>query len=120
MKSMLQEEGAIKQAVEHLDRLLCDLPQVKEFQKVAAKVRDNENLVQLEEEIKSAQQDAVNFGHYGKEIAQQQALEKAKNLTATYDQHPLVVAYREQLIEVNDLLEYITGRLQRGVEELLE
>ncbi|WP_368250588.1 YlbF family regulator [Enterococcus sp. 2201sp1_2201st1_B8_2201SCRN_220225] len=120
MKAILENEEAIKQAVEQLDRLLCDLPQVKEFQNVAAKVRNNEGLAQLEAEIKEAQKAVVNFGHYGKEEAQKQALEQVKLLTAAYDQHPLVVAYRQQLIEINDLLEYVTGRLQRGVEELLE
>lgn len=118
MKSILNTEAAVKQAVEQLDRLLCDLPQVQEFQRLAAKVRDNQTIAQLENEIKEAQQAAVQFGHYGKENAQKAALAKATELTETYDRHPLVVAYRAQLIEVNDVIQYVTQRIQRGVEEL--
>ena len=58
MKSILDTEAAVKQAVEQLDRLLCDLPQVQEFQALAAKVRNNQTIAQLENEIKEAQQAA--------------------------------------------------------------
>ena len=37
-----------------------------------------------------------------------------------FDEHPLVVAYREQLIEANDLVQHVTALIQYRVNEELE
>lgn len=120
MKDLLEQEQDVKQAVGELSRLLSDLPQVKEFQALAEKVAANEKLCCLEEGIKAAQKDAVQFEHYGKPAAKQAALAEADRLTAVYDNLPLVIAYREKLAEVNELLQYVTDRIQRDVEGHLE
>ncbi|KAF1293424.1 YlbF family regulator [Candidatus Enterococcus leclercqii] len=120
MKDLLEQDQDVRQAVEELSRLLSDLPQVKEFQTLSEKVAANEKLTRLEEAIKAAQKDAVQFEYYGKPQAKQAALSEADRLTAEYDSLPLVIAYREKLLEVNDLLQYVTDGIQRGVETLLE
>lgn len=120
MKDLLEQDQDVRQAVEELSRLLSDLPQVKEFQALSEKVAANEKLTRLEEAIKTAQKEAVQFEYYGKPQAKQVALSEADRLTAEYDSLPLVIAYREKLLEVNDLLQYVTDGIQRGVETLLE
>lgn len=120
MTNFLEQEQVVKQAVQQLSRLLSDLPQVQEFQQLAEKVAANQKIAQLEEAIKQAQKDAVQYQHYQKPEAHAQALVKADELTAQYNQLPLVVAYREKMLEVNDILQYVTDRIQRGVEDLTQ
>lgn len=120
MEKILEQEQVVKQAVDQLSRLLSDLPQVQEFQQLAAKVADNQKIVQLEEAIKQAQKDAVQYEHYQKPEACAQALAKADELTTQYNELPLVVAYREKMIEVNEIVQYVTNRIQRGVEDLTQ
>lgn len=118
--SLLDQEKQVKQAVATLNRLLSDLPQVEEFQKTAAQVRQNEKIAQMEEAIKAAQKEVVAMEHYDKPEAKKIALQKVTDLTAAYDEMPLVISYRQQLLQVNDLLQYVTQRLQQGVEKILE
>lgn len=120
MEKILEQEQVVKQAVDQLSRLLSDLPQVQEFQQLAAKVADNQKIVQLEEAIKQAQKDAVQYEYYQKPEACAQALAKADELTTQYNELPLVVAYREKMIEVNEIVQYVTNRIQRGVEDLTQ
>ena len=93
---------------------------IQKYKQIESRVKNNEKLTQLVEEIKRAQKDAVQFAHYGKPVAEQEALRRADALTAQFDEHPLVVAYREQLKEANDLLQHITSLIQRGINDQLE
>jgi DNA mismatch repair protein MutS len=40
-------------------------------------------------------------------------LKQIIGLTKEFDQHPLVIAYREQLYEANDLLQHLTTMIQK-------
>lgn len=93
---------------------------IQQYKKIDQRVKNNEKLTQLIEEIKKAQKDAVQFAHYEKPLAEQEALKRADELTAQFDEHPLVIAYREQLKEANDLLQHITSMIQREVNDQLE
>lgn len=106
-----------------LDKLLEMLDQnetIQRYKQIEQRVKNNKKLTQLVEEIKQAQKDAVQFAHYGKPTAEQEAIKRADELTAQFDEHPLVVAYREQLSEANDLLQHITAMIQRGINDQLE
>ncbi|MGC6770110.1 YlbF family regulator [Enterococcus sp. LJL128] len=100
--------------------LLEENETIQAYKRIEQRVKDNEKLTELVENIKAAQKDAVQFAHYGKPAAEQEALKRADELTAEFDNHPLVVAYREQLKEANDLLQHITAMIQRGVNDQLE
>ena len=41
-------------------------------------------------------------------------------MTETMDQHPLVWAYRHQLVEANDLLQHLTKMIQEEINEWIE
>lgn len=116
----LANEAAVEAALSHLTELLGQNEVVLRYQQLQKRVEDNETLKELEEGIKAAQKNAVQFAHYGKPEAEREALKEADRLTKEFDQHPLVVAYREQLFEANDLLQHLTTMIQKEVNAALE
>ena len=118
--SPLEQEPQIQQELTVLLDLLAEHEIIKEFKKVQKKARQNEHLKEIEEAIKRAQKDAVQYAHYGKPEAERQAIIRINELNQEYAEHPLVIAYREKLIEANDLLHYVTTSLQRQVNQAIE
>lgn len=109
----LANEAAVEAALSHLTALLGENEIIIRFQQLKKRVEENDTLQELEEGIKAAQKDAVQFAHYGKPEAEREALKEADRLTKEFDQHPLVIAYREQLFEANDLLQHLTNMIQK-------
>lgn len=108
---------------EKLQELLALLGQnevILHYQQLAKKVKNNQELQELEEAIKVAQKETVNFGHYGQINAAKEAKKTADELTEVFNQHPQVIAYRKALYEANDLLQYLTGVIQKRVNEELQ
>ena len=93
---------------------------IRRYQTLKNSVDENTSLHTLQEEIQHAQKDAVQFAHYGKPVAEKEALKKADSLTDQLNQHPLVTAYREQLGEANDLLHHLTSMIQTEINQALE
>jgi cell fate (sporulation/competence/biofilm development) regulator YmcA (YheA/YmcA/DUF963 family) len=93
---------------------------IQRYKKIEEKVQNNKKLTELVEQIKAAQKDAVQFAHYDKPEAEKAAIKRADELTKEFDEHPLVVAYREQLMEANDLLQHVTDMIQYRINEELE
>lgn len=116
----LTNEAAVEAALSHLTALLGENEVITRFQQLQKRVAENDTLQQLEEGIKAAQKDAVQFAHYGKPEAEREAMKEADRLTKEFDQHPLVIAYREQLYEANDLLQHLTTMIQKEVNAALE
>ncbi|ALS02555.1 hypothetical protein ATZ33_14560 [Enterococcus silesiacus] len=112
-----------KRINEELMKLLALLGEdelIKRYKELEEKVQNNEKLTALVEQIKAAQKDAVQFAHYDKPEAEKTAIKQADALTKEFDEHPLVVAYREQLMEANDLLQHVTDMIQYRINEELE
>ncbi len=120
MLSPLEQEPQIQQELTVLLDLLAEHEIIKEFKKVQKKARQNEHLKEIEEAIKRAQKDAVQYAHYGKPEAERQAIVRINELNKEYAEHPLVIAYREKLMEANDLLHYVTTSLQQQVNQAIE
>ncbi len=116
----LEQEAEVQQALDQLLALLAEHDTIKEFKQIQTKARQNKHLKELEEAIKAAQKDAVQFAHYGKPEAEKEAITRINALNKAYAEHPLVVAYREKLIEANDLLQHVTTSLQRQVNQAIE
>ncbi|ALS38765.1 cell fate (sporulation/competence/biofilm development) regulator YmcA (YheA/YmcA/DUF963 family) [Enterococcus rotai] len=112
-----------KKTNEELTKLLALIGEdelIQRYKELEAKVQKNEKLTDLVEQIKAAQKDAVQFAHYDKPEAEKAAIKRADELTKEFDEHPLVVAYREQLMEANDLLQHVTDMIQYRINEELE
>ena len=124
MKLNRAEEFSMDPTIEKsLDELLGRLAEnevMKAYKEIEEKVKDHPALYQLTEEIKGYQKEAVKFAHYGKPEAEKIAIKKADELTKEFDQHPLVIRYRECLIEANDLLQHLTNLLEETVNRTLD
>lgn len=116
----LEKEAAVEAALNDLTALLKENEVISDYQRVQKRVAESDTLKQLEDEIKEAQKAAVQYAHYGKPEAEKAALKEADRLTKKFDQHPLVTAYRDQLVEANDLLQHLTHMIQKEVNDTLE
>ena len=67
-------EPEVTAALNELTNALAENEIVKDYRKIALKVANNSRLQELEEKIKAAQQEAVQFAHYGKPEAEKAAL----------------------------------------------
>lgn len=120
---MMEPSILDKEINEELQKLLALIGEdelVQRYQQLEKKVQKSQKLTDLVEQIKVAQKDAVQFAHYDKPEAEKAAIQRANALTEEFDDHPLVIAYREQLKEVNDLLQHVTNIIQYRVNEELE
>lgn len=116
----LEREPEVKAALEQLTESLAAHETIRSFKRIKEKIEKNQHLQELEEKIKTAQKEAVNFAHYGKPEAEKAAIAAANRYTAEFEEQPLVIAYREKLLEANDLLHFVTDSLQRQVNETIE
>ncbi|MHC5247276.1 YlbF family regulator [Enterococcus sp. LJL90] len=114
------EDKALQVELDKLTTLIEENEIIIRFRQIEKRVNDNQQLAKLVEEIKEAQKAAVQYEHYDKPEAKRQALALADQLTAEFDNHPLVIAYREQLVEANDLLQHLTHKIQKSVNDALE
>ncbi|WP_297074423.1 YlbF family regulator [uncultured Enterococcus sp.] len=113
-------EESIQKELEILEQLIASHPIIREFKEVQLRAQNNTALKELEAQIKRAQKDAVQYAHYDKPEAEKIAIKEIEQLQATYDQHPLVVRYRDVLYEANELLQYVTTTLQKKVNHVIE
>jgi len=114
------EDKRINEELTKLLTLLGEDELIQRYKELEEKVQNNEKLTDLVEQIKATQKDAVQFAHYDKPEAEKAAIKRADELTKEFDEHPLVVAYREQLMEANDLLQHVTDMIQYRINEELE
>ena len=108
-----QLDPLIQQSLAQLTTRLAQSEIIQSYKEIEARISDHTGLHELTEAIKVQQKEAVKFAHYGKPEAEKQALKQADQLTAEFDNHPLVLRYREKLIEANDLLQHLTNLLER-------
>ncbi|MGX7174201.1 YlbF family regulator [Enterococcus ratti] len=116
----MQKEPNIQKEVEKLAQLLSEHETIVRYKELEQKVQNNRYLEQLMETIKTAQKEAANFSYYGKFAAEKETVRRIEQLTKTFDRHPIVAAYRKQLIEANELLHHLTNMLQDEINEWIE
>ncbi len=112
-----QYEDNVKMQVEELVKKIGQVEVIEEYKVIAQKVDKHQGLKDLVEEIKRHQKDAVQFAHYDKPEAEKEAIRLANQKQEMFDEHPLVIAYREKLIEANDLLQHVTSLLEQQVNQ---
>lgn len=93
---------------------------IQRYKMLEKKVQANKKLAELTEKIKTAQKEAVQFAHYDKPNAEQEAICQADRLTKEFNEQPLVIAYRQALSEANELLQYIIEMIQSQINEEIE
>ncbi|WP_235032837.1 YlbF family regulator [Enterococcus sp. CSURQ0835] len=110
----------IQAALTKLTAALANNELIKNYQQVKRQVDQSEKLAQLQTAIKNAQQEAVQAEHYEKPAAKKQALQQADALKEAFDTHPLVGNYRAQLLEADDLLQYVTNLIQQEINDAIK
>lgn len=120
MGDFVQKEPNIQREANKLAQLLSEHETIVRYKELEQKIQSNQYLNQLTEAIKTAQKEAVNFAHYGKKVAEKEANARIEQLTNLVDQQPIVVSYRKQLREANDLLHHLTNLLQDEINEWIE
>lgn len=115
-----EHDPEVKVALDKLLTLLGENETIQDFKSIQERAQNNPHLQELEAQIKAAQKEAVQFAHYDKPEAEKQAVARIEALTKEYDSHPLVVSYREKLWDANELLHYVTDKLQKQVNQAIE
>lgn len=116
----LEEEKDLAEEVDKLLALLQTHESVQKFQGVQERAQNHKGLKSLEEQIKAAQKDAVNFAHYDKPEAEKQAIAEIDRLNQAYKSHPLVASYRDSLVEADELLQHVSKMIQKEVNLAIE
>ena len=114
-----QMEQTVEAALQDLLAELAENSVIISYKKIEEQAKNHPKLLELAEAIKYQQKQAVKFAHYDKPVAEQAAIKQADELMEEFEAHPLVVTYRQQLIEANDLLQYVTNLVEKEVNTAL-
>lgn len=113
---MVTDQTVIEKAKELAD-LLAKTPEVARFKEAETKVNESERVQTLIKRIKYLQKEAVNCKHYGKTEALAKVELKIDKAMDELDAIPVVQAFQETQVEVNDLLQYVTVTLANSVTD---
>ncbi|MCH4171866.1 MAG: YlbF family regulator [Lactobacillus sp.] len=116
---LAQLEPAVRQALDKLNEAIAKESVIKEYQQIEAQVQQNQHLQQVQADLKKAQREIVTFKRIDKPKAAQAATETADKLKETLEQDPLTLAYRQSLMDANDILTYITGQFETKLAAIM-
>lgn len=116
MEKMVTRDEIVKQA-EKLAFLIAQSEEVDFFKKAEAQVNSNDKVQQLINAIKLFQKHAVQYEHYEKKNALDDAEHKLENLQQELDEIPIVQEFKQSQLEVNDLLQMITSIISNTVTD---
>lgn len=109
MEQMIDEELA------KLENLLANHPLIEKYHELEESVEKCKLLKDYEQKIEEAQKELVQARHYQKVEAAKYWEQEANKYQQLLDEHPLVIIYRENLKEVNDLLQLITTTITEQI-----
>lgn len=104
-----------------LANMLANTDEIDRFKQVEAKINDNQKVQKLIKKIKTLQKQAVNFQAYGKEEALKKVEGEIDRLQEEVDSIPVVQEFKDSQVDVNDVLQLVTGTIAREVtNEVIE
>lgn len=104
-----------------LANMLANTDEIDRFKQVEAKINDNNKVQKLINKIKTLQKQAVNFQAYGKQEALKRVEEEIDRLQEEVDSIPVVQEFKDSQVDVNDVLQLVTGTIAREVtNEVIE
>lgn len=110
----------IDEKLEEITHFIGEVDCVKNFRAVEKRINENAQIKEWTVELEQAQKDAVLYKRIDKKKAAEIADHTADQLNEKINNHPLVVSYRNQLKDVDDLLQYITQRIENEVNMEIE
>lgn len=108
----------IKDKAYALNQWLLSQEVVKEYQKYEQLVHNNQELNQLEKDLKSLQQQIVNDKHQG--IPCDSLIANYEKKKSQFDNHPLVYNYLLLKQEVNDLICQIQDDINFELKKMVD
>ncbi|GAB2025298.1 RicAFT regulatory complex protein RicA family protein [Lactovum odontotermitis] len=102
-----------------LTKLMRELDYVQAFQKAEVLLREDKALWADYEKMKDLQKEAVLYNKLGKSQAFKETAQTAQKIEKQLKNNLLVQDYSTRMEDVNDLLQYVTGEVERKVNELL-
>lgn len=105
--------------VDALVKLMRELDYVQAFQKAEVLLREDEAVWADYEKMKDLQQEAVLYNKLGKSQAFKESSQAAQRIEKSLKTKLLVQDYSARMEDVNDLLQYVTGEIERKVNEML-
>lgn len=115
-KALAQLDPAVRSALEDLDAAIAKHSVIADYQKIERQVLNNGHLTQLQDELKAVKKDIVTFQKIDKPKAAAAAKAKADQIEQALANDPLTIAYRQSLYEADEILEYITQRLETQLQ----
>ena len=106
-------------SVQKLQKLICQLDYVQEFQKIEKNLLTDELIFRDYEKMKDLQKQAVLFKKIGKMQAFKESSQKAQKLEKKLKIDPLVAEYFQKMQDVSDLLQYLTDEIEQKFNEKL-
>lgn len=110
-------EKEVQQSLTKVQQSLQQQPVTQHYQQMKKIIANRQDLAQLLVTIEDEQKEVIKLGHYDKPQA-------AKWMNQQVDQHHQdlnedidVQSYRESLYEANDLLHYVTERIETAVNK---
>lgn len=95
--------------------MLASTEEIERFKKVEVKINSNQKIQQNIKQIKTLQKQAVNLQAYEKREALKKVEEKIDELQAELDAIPIVQEFKDIQVNVNDILQLVTGTIAREV-----
>lgn len=117
---MDETDQKVGEKLKQLTDYLGELDLVKNYRAIEYKINHNDQIQQWTTDLEKAQKDAVLYQRINKQNAAKLANQKVDALNEKINQHPLVVAYRQQLKDVDDLLHYLTSRIEAEINQSLD
>ena len=100
-----------------LARKLANIEEIDRFKQLEVKINQNTKIQSLIKKIKSAQKQAVNLQHYGKEEALKKVEDQIDRLQEELDEIPIVQEFKESQVVVNDLLQRVTNTIANEITD---
>ncbi|WEV45156.1 YlbF family regulator [Streptococcaceae bacterium ESL0687] len=116
----MKNNKAYEEALKELQNSLAELDYVRDFKELEGKIKENPVIWQKEKEMKDLQKEAVLFKKIEKNRAYEETLQRATEIEEDLNKDLLIRQYRAKLLDVSDLLDYISGELERKINEGLK
>jgi cell fate (sporulation/competence/biofilm development) regulator YmcA (YheA/YmcA/DUF963 family) len=111
----MEKKSPSLEAAKKLNELLLDKEEVKAYQRYETAIKEHPEIAQSEEKLKAMQKQMVL--NKAKDVDDEALITDYEKKKAFFDEHPLVVNYRNLKEEVDDLLLEVETMINNGIND---
>lgn len=108
----------IEEKAKTLNQWILNQEVVKEYQRYEKMIQDNQELKEMEDELKDLQQQIVNQKHLNGDCTE--LIQRYENKKDQFDHHPILFNYLVLKQEVNDLLCQIQDDINQQLKKKVD